>query len=59
MTDYKKMYFQLAAKVADAMDTLLKAQQEGEQEFMEGESLAESKVVVMQDDAVSDRPLCE
>ncbi|EHL05448.1 hypothetical protein [Desulfitobacterium hafniense] len=26
MTDYKKMYFQLAAKVADAMDLLLKAQ---------------------------------
>ncbi|WP_018306971.1 hypothetical protein [Desulfitobacterium hafniense] len=25
MTDYKKMYFQLAAKVADVMDILLKA----------------------------------
>ena len=59
MTDYKRMYFQLAAKVADAMDILLKAQQEGEQVFMDGESLGSGKVVVMQDEAVSDRPLSE
>ncbi|MEM5817766.1 MAG: hypothetical protein AAGU16_07855 [Desulfitobacterium hafniense] len=26
MMDYRKMYFQLAAKVADVMDILLKAQ---------------------------------
>ncbi|WP_323443846.1 hypothetical protein [Desulfitobacterium hafniense] len=26
MTDYRKMYFQLAAQVADAVDILLKAQ---------------------------------
>ncbi|ACL18720.1 hypothetical protein DesLBE_2700 [Desulfitobacterium sp. LBE] len=50
MTDYKKMYFQLAAKVADAMDLLLKAQQEGETEFMDGEPFPESKAVVIQDE---------
>lgn len=38
MPDYKTMYFQLAAKVADALDILLKAQQEGEAEFMNEES---------------------
>ncbi|SHN53311.1 hypothetical protein [Desulfitobacterium chlororespirans] len=37
MTDYEKMYFQLAAKVADAVDILLKAQEQGEMEFMDGE----------------------
>ncbi|CDX02903.1 hypothetical protein [Desulfitobacterium hafniense] len=47
MTDYKRMYFQLAAQVADAVDILLKAQQEGEQEFMNGESLEEGKVMVI------------
>ena len=41
------MYFQLAAQVADAVDILLKAQQEGEQEFMNGESLEEGKVMVI------------
>ena len=51
MTDYRKMYFQLAAQVADVVDILLKAQQEGEKEFMDGESLSESKVVVMQDES--------
>ncbi len=50
MTDYKKMYFQLAAKVADAMDLLLKAQQEGEIEYMDGEPFPESKAVVIQDE---------
>ncbi|ACL21958.1 hypothetical protein Dhaf_3944 [Desulfitobacterium hafniense DCB-2] len=50
MTDYKKMYFQLAAKVADAMDILLKAQREGEKEFMDGEPFPEGKVMVIQDE---------
>lgn len=50
MTDYKKMYFQLAARVADAMDILLKAQQEGESEFMAGEPFPESKAVVIRDE---------
>ena len=50
MTDYKKMYFQLAAKVADAMDILLRAQQEGEKEFMDGEPFPEGKVMVIQDE---------
>lgn len=34
MPDYKKMYVQLAAHVSFAIDILLKAQQQGEMEFM-------------------------
>ena len=45
MLDYKKMYFQLAARVADAMDILSKAQQEGEAEFMAEERSSEIKVI--------------
>ena len=44
------MYFQLAAKVADALDILLKAQQEGEAEFMKGEPFPGLKVQAIQDD---------
>ena len=50
MPDYKMMYFQLAAKVADAMDILLKAQQEGEAEFMDGEPLPGLKVMTIRDE---------
>ena len=38
--DYRTMYFKLAAKVADALDILLKAQQEGEREFMDEEPVS-------------------
>ncbi|SDI45206.1 hypothetical protein SAMN05443529_1404 [Desulfosporosinus hippei DSM 8344] len=44
------MYFQLAAKVADAMDILLKAQQEGESEFMNEEPVPGLKVLVIKDE---------
>ena len=37
MPDYKKMYFQLSAKVADAVDILVKAQRQGEKDYMEEE----------------------
>lgn len=37
MPDYMKMYFQMAAKVADAIDSLQKAPQQGESNFMKGE----------------------
>ncbi|EGW39770.1 hypothetical protein [Desulfosporosinus sp. OT] len=50
MLDYRKMCFQLAAKVADAMDILLKALQEGEAEFMEGEPFPGFKVVAIKDE---------
>lgn len=50
MPDYKTMYFQLAAKVADAMDILLKAQQEGEAEFMDGEPSPGLKVMTIQNE---------
>ena len=48
--DYRKMYFQLAAKVADAMDILSKAQREGEDEYMNGEPFSGLKVIVIQDE---------
>ena len=44
------MYFQLAAKVADALDILLKAQQEGEAQFMNGEPFPGLKVMDIQDE---------
>jgi len=34
--DYKEMYFELAAKVATAIELLTKAQQEGELAYMTG-----------------------
>ncbi len=37
MPDYKEMYFQLAAKVANAVDILVEAQQQGEDVFTEEE----------------------
>ena len=39
MPDYKKMYFQLAAKVANAVDILVEAQQQGEDDYTESENL--------------------
>ena len=36
MTDYKSMYFQLAAKVADAVELLTAAQLQGEDAYIEG-----------------------
>ena len=50
MIDFKTMYFQLAAKVADAMDILLKALQEGEAEFMNEEPVPGFKVVAIKDE---------
>lgn len=38
MPDYKDMYFQLAAKVANAVDILVEAQQQGEYDYSEEES---------------------
>jgi hypothetical protein len=35
MPDYKTMYYQLAAKVADAVELLISAQQQGELQFVE------------------------
>ena len=34
MPDYEAMYFELAAKVADAIELLTKAQQEGEEAYI-------------------------
>lgn len=39
MPDYKEMYFQLAAKVANAIDILVEAQQRGESEYFKEKSL--------------------
>lgn len=38
MPDYKSMYFALAAQVADAIELLIKAQQQGEQSAIEAEN---------------------
>ena len=38
MPDYKRMYFQLAAKVADVIDALIEAQQQGENDYIQGEA---------------------
>ena len=38
MPDYKEMYFQLAAKVANAVDILVEAQQQGENDYSKEES---------------------
>ncbi len=37
MPDYKSMYFHLSAKVADAVELLTEAQQQGEEAYMEGD----------------------
>ncbi len=36
--DYEKMYFQLAAKVSEAVNILVEAQQQGENEYAENET---------------------
>lgn len=38
MPDYKEMYFQLAAKVANVIDILVEAQQQGEYDYSKDES---------------------
>ena len=47
-SDNKMMYFQLAAKVADAID--IQAQQEGETEFMDEEPFSGLKVMTIQNE---------
>ncbi|UWG98208.1 hypothetical protein LPY66_05240 [Dehalobacter sp. DCM] len=38
MPDYKQLYFQLAAKVTDAIDILVEAQQQGENNYIQEET---------------------
>lgn len=38
MADYKEMYFQLAAKVANVVEILVEAQQQGENDYIEKET---------------------
>jgi hypothetical protein len=35
MPDYKRMYFSLAARVSDAINILVEAQQQGEDEYVD------------------------
>jgi hypothetical protein len=44
MPDYKKMYFQLAAKVGNVVDILVEAQRQGETDYVEGEPVIISLV---------------
>ena len=37
MTDYRKMYFELMAKIADVIDVLTEVQQKCEEEYIEGD----------------------
>jgi len=41
LLDYEKMYYQLAAKVSDAVELLVCAQQQGERQFVENEDQPE------------------
>ena len=41
LQDYKTMYYQLAAKVADAVELLVSAQQQGERQFVENNDHSE------------------
>ena len=54
MPDYEKMYFQLAAKVADAVNALVEAQQQGENAYAENEiqSKPPSDVVLPEGDSI-------
>ena len=45
MPDYEKMYFDLAARVANAIETLTLGQQEGETQFVESEPDPPEKTV--------------
>ncbi len=38
MPDYKKMYFQLAAEVASAVELLIQAQRQGENSYIEDDA---------------------
>jgi len=50
------MYFQLAARVSDAVEILLKAQQEGEAQFMAEVRSSEVKVLpIRQDESKEDK----
>ncbi|SDI50989.1 hypothetical protein [Desulfosporosinus hippei] len=49
MPDYKEMYFQLAAKVANAVDILVEAQQQGEADYSK-----EERPVILLTDSRSD-----
>lgn len=50
MPDYKAMYFRLAAQVADVVEQLMKAQQEGEESCMNGEALPPVKLAEIKED---------
>jgi hypothetical protein len=41
LDDYKIMYYELAAKVADAVELLVSAQQQGERQFVENHDHSE------------------
>ena len=49
MPDYKTMYFQLAAKVADAVELLIEAQQQGEEQYLSATNVSELPAFLQQD----------
>lgn len=50
MPNYKNMYFQLSAKVADAVEILVETQQKGENDYIESDSKLVLLSEVGQDD---------
>ena len=46
MPDYQAMYFRLAAKVADVVELLIAAQQEGEESYISEEQSTEYRLMV-------------
>ena len=55
MPDYKTMYFQLAAKVADAVELLIEAQQKGEEQYLSSTNVSELPAFLAEDQ--NDKPL--
>lgn len=49
MPDYKSMYFHLAASVADAVELLIKAQQEGESSYVK-DNIAQAFTLAVEKD---------
>ncbi len=45
MTDYKTMYYDLSAKVADAVDLLTEAMQDGELKYMLAQDAPQPKLL--------------
>ena len=55
MADYKTMYYELAAKIADAIELLTAAQQDGEDQFIEYEAQGKLSLLHKEIDGDADK----